>query len=455
MKRYISATLMLIVFVMGVVEAQENWPQWRGPQGNGVSQATGLPTTWSAVDNIVWKAPLPSWSGSTPVIWGERIFLTSPSAVDTAAVKEAEQQKPEESQGRRKRHQGRHPGGEELLLLCLAKKDGAVLWSRPLDQGNKTHLKHNNTSPSPVTDGKHVWAITGNGVVTAFDMEGEEIWQRNLQSDYGPFGLQWGYASSPLLFDGKLIIEVLHGSHTDEPSYIVAFDAATGKEIWHQQRPTDAVAESPDAYTTPALLEFGGQTQIVITGGDYVTGHDVATGAEVWRAGGLNPEKGRNYRIAASPLAVDGMIYAPTRKRPLLALRAGGSGDITASHLAWKWEGEAATDVPTPVCDGQYFYMVDDRGKVICLDAKSGTRVWEPQRTAQGNVSASPLLADGKLYLLNENAVTTVLAAGPQYKMLATNELDGSFTLSSPVVSGSQLFIRTSTHLYCIGEVAD
>ena len=397
MKRYISATLMLTVLVLGVVEAQENWPQWRGPQGNGVSQATGLPTTWSATDNIVWKTSLPSWSGGTPVIWGERIFLTSPSAIDSAAIKEAEQQEPEESQGRRRRRQHRHPGGEELLLLCLAKKDGAVLWSRPLDQGNQIYRKHNNTSPSPVTDGKHVWAITGNGVVTAFDMEGKEIWQQDLQSAYGPFGLQWGYASSPLLFDGKLIVEVLLGSHTDEPSYIVAFDAVTGKEIWHRQRPTDAVAESSDAYTTPAILKFGGQSQIVITGGDYVTGHDPATGEEVWRAGGLNPEKGRNYRIVASPLAVDGMIYAPTRKRPLLALRTGGSGDITVSHLAWKWEGAAATDVPTPICDGQYFYMVDDRGMAICLDAKSGAPVWGPERTAQGNVSSSPLLADGKL----------------------------------------------------------
>ncbi len=149
------------------------------------------------------------------------------------------------------------------------------------------------------------------------------------------------------------------------------------------------------------------------------------------------------------------MVYAPTRKRPLLALRAGGRGDVGTSHLAWKWEGQAATDVPTPICDGQYFYMVDDRGMAICLDAKTGTPVWEPERTAQGNVSSSPVLADGKLYLLNENAVTTVLAAGPQYKLLATNELDGSFTLSSPAVSGNQLFIRTSTHLYCIGAGAD
>ena len=286
--------------------------------------------------------------------------------------------------------------------------------------------------------------------MTAFDMEGQEIWKRNLQDDYGRFGLNWGYASSPLLHNGTLIIEVLHGYRTDDPSYIVAFNAATGEELWRQERPTDALAESPDAYTTPALLKHNGVTQIVISGADYVTGHQPDTGKEIWRSGGLNPHQEGNYRVVGSPLVVEGIIYAPTRKRPLLALRAGGTGDITDSHLLWKWEGAGAPDVPTPVCDGTYFYMVDDRGLATCLDAKTGEVVWGPERTAQGTVSASPILADGKLYITNEYAITTVIAAGPEFKVLATNELDGSYTLSSLAVSGSQLFMRTGTHLYCI-----
>jgi outer membrane protein assembly factor BamB len=294
--------------------------------------------------------------------------------------------------------------------------------------------------------------VTGTGAVAAFTMEGREVWKRNLQRDYGPFGLNWGYASSPLFYDGKLIIQVLHGNNTDDPSYLVALDGATGKEVWRVERPTDAVRESPDAYTTPALLTYGGQTQIVISGGDYVTGHDPANGREIWRAGGLNPQKLSNYRIVASPVVVDGMIYAPSRRRPLLALRAGGTGDVTATHLAWKWDARGGPDVPTPVSDGKYFYMVDDGGLVTCLDARTGKLLWGPERTAPGTVDASPLLADGRLYILNENAVTTVLAAGPEFKVLATNELDGSYTLSSIAVSGSQLFLRTSTHLYCIGE---
>ncbi len=453
MKRLIllANILLILLMLMGAAIAQDNWPQWRGPDQNGVSKAANLPTTWSTTENIVWKTPLPSWSGGTPIIWGDQIFITSASKSEAKPAPPQEQ--PQQNQGRRRgRGIARDPGGARLLLICISKKDGTVLWQRELDEGNRLHRKYNNSSPSPVKDGQHVWVVTGTGAVTAFDMEGKQIWQKNLQQDYGNFGLNWGYASSPLLHDGKLIIEVLHGYKTDDPSYVVSFDAMTGEEQWRQERPTDAVTESPDAYTTPALLEQDGKNQIVITGGDYVTGHDFDTGKEIWRAGGLNPEKRRNYRIVGSPLVVDGIIYAPTRKTPLLALRTGGAGDVSTSNLLWKWDGGAAPDVPTPICDGKYFYMVDDKGMATCLDAKNGTVIWGPQRTAQGIVSASPLLADGKLYIINEQAVSTVLAAGTEFKILATNELDGTYTLSSPVVSGSQLFLRTSTHLYCIGN---
>jgi outer membrane protein assembly factor BamB len=338
------------------------------------------------------------------------------------------------------------------LLLCISKTDGNVLWTKKLDDGNRLYRKQNLSSPSPVTDGNHVWVVTGTGAVTAFDIQGNQVWQKNLQQQYGDFGLNWGYASSPLLHDGKLIIEVLHGQHTDEPSYLVALDGQTGEQIWRQERPTDALFESPDAYTTPVVLEHEGQTQIVVSGGDYVTAHDPDTGKELWRAAGLNPERQRNYRIIASPTVADGMIYAPTRQRPLIALRAGGSGDVTESHLAWRWTQGGGPDVPSPISDGEHFYMVDDRGLVNCLDAKTGERVWGPVRTAQGTVSASPLLADGKLYVINESAVTTVIdVSGDEPQVIATNELDGGYTLSSIAVSGSKLFIRTQSHLYCIG----
>ncbi len=383
--------------------------------------------------------------------WGDRIFVTSASKAENIEQAPPPEQRQPQRRGRRGGfRQRRHPGGEDLLLLCLSKKDGSLLWERELDDGNKLSNKHNDSTPSPVTDGEHVWVVTGTGSVTALDMEGNKVWERNLQDEYGTFGLGWGYASSPLLYDGRIIIEVLHGRRTDDPSYIVSLNAKTGAEQWRQERSTDAFDESPDAYTTPAVLRHEGETQIVISGGDYVTGHNPKTGAEVWRAAGLNPRQLGNYRVVASPVVYDGMIYVPTRRRPLLALRAGGSGDITTSHLVWKWDEAYGPDVPTPITDGAYFYMVEDRGKIMCLNAKTGEAIWGPESTADGIVSASPILADGKIYITNEQGVTSVVAAGSEFKLLATNELDGTYTLSSPVVSGSQLFIRTSTHLYCV-----
>ena len=445
-KRYLYVITIILAAVLGagVLGAQENWPHWRGLLHNGTSEAVGLPMKWSLTENIKWKTPLPSWSAGTPIIWGERIFITSPSKAEagTAAA----------GGGQARRAGSLDPGGSKLLLLCISKRDGKILWERDLDDRNEMHRKQNDSTPSPVTDGRHVFTVTGTGKVAAFDMDGKRVWQADLQREYGPFGHNWGYGSSPLLHDGSLYVEVLHGMKTDDPSYIVAFEAATGKVRWRHERPTDAERESPDAYTTPVVLEESGSTQIVISGGDYVTGHDPETGEEIWRAGGLNPLRRSNYRIVGTPIVLEGIIYAPTRNKPLLALKTGGKGDITSSHLVWKYDGSGTADVPSPSSDGKYLYIVDDRGLVTCLDAKKGTLIWGPESTTEGIVSASPVLTGGKLYILNENAVTSIVSVGPEFKLLATNELDGTYTLASPAVSGSRLYIRTSTHLYCIGE---
>ncbi len=442
---------VLLAAVSSLGLAQENWPQWRGPFQNGVCDSTTLPMKWSVSENIKWKTSLPSWSAATPIVWGDKVFVTSPSQAapnPSPAESEPSGEQPE----RRRRQASLDPGGPELFLYCISKQDGRILWQQELDNKNQIHRKQNDATPSPVTDGRHVWAVTGTGVVAAFDMSGKRIWVKDLQQDYGAFGLNWGYASSPLLYDGRIIIEVLHGMNTDDPSYIISLDAQTGAVQWKQERPTDAQRESPDAYTTPVLLSYQGENQIVISGADYVTGHDPKTGKEIWRASGLNPLNRPNYRIVGTPIVNEGIIYAPTRKKPLLALRAGGMGDISTSHLVWKYEGSGAPDVPSPVCDGTYLYMVEDRGMVTCLDARKGTEVYGPEVTREGIVSASPILSDGKIYILNEAGVTTIIKAGPEFQILATNELDGSYTLSSFAVSGSQLFIRTATHLYCIQE---
>jgi outer membrane protein assembly factor BamB len=437
--------------------ANENWPQWRGPTGNGISDSKNLPTTWSAETgaNIAWKAELPSWSGSTPIIWGDHIFVTSPSKSDGNAPPQGAGKGPPPGKGGGGRNRPQDPGGNDLLLICFSKKDGGILWQRVVDSGNeRVYMKQNNSSPSPVTDGKHVWVMTGNGVLTALDFDGKVLWKHNLQQEFGKFGLNWGYGSSPLLFEGKLIVEVLHGMKTDDPSYLVSYDGPTGKLLWRKERPTDAPNESPDSYSTPVLANVDGKPQIVISGGDYVTGHDPATGEEIWRAGGLNPTRSPVFRSVNSPVVADGIVYAGTRQKPVLALRIGGHGDVTEKNLVWKWTEDGGPDVPTPVTDGKYYYMVADGGIITCIDAKAGKQIYQNRLSVGATIDSSPLLADGRLYVTGENGVTVVLAAGPEYKELARNELDGSWTMSSIAVAGQQLFIRTGTHLYCIGNKA-
>ncbi|HKU77341.1 MAG TPA: PQQ-binding-like beta-propeller repeat protein, partial [Pyrinomonadaceae bacterium] len=382
---------VVAVFLFSFVVAHaENWPQWRGPALNGVSAEKNLPVKWTTEENVAWKVAMPGLSGSTPIIWRDRIFL---SVADT----------------------------DNLFLWCLSKTNGEVLWKQPLGAGNVKMRKHNMSSPSPVTDGRNVYVMTGTGLLKGFDFNGKEVWSRDIQKDYGTFGLNWGYASSPLLFEDSLYVQVLHGMKTDDPSYVMRIDKKNGKTLWKVDRPTNAIRESPDSYTTPALLRYGKTTEIVITGGDCVTGHDPANGKELWRANGLNPDNNPFYRIVASPIVFDNIIYAPTRIKPLLALKAGGRGDITSSHVLWSTPN--GPDVPTPVTDGKYFYMINDRGIVWCLDAKTGAEVYAQQRIKSATYSASPVLADGKIYITNEDGLTTVIAAGPKFEVLAENSL--------------------------------
>jgi outer membrane protein assembly factor BamB len=414
-----------LLFLCGWLAAQGaglapagNWPQWRGPDMTGATTAKALPDKWSPTENIAWKLPLPEFSGSTPIVWNDRIFLNVGD-------------------------------GTELYLLCVDRQKGAEVWKKHLGSGNAKVRKQNMSSPSPVTDGKRVWVMTGTGVLKAFDFSGQELWARDIQKDYGPFGLNWGYASSPLLVRDRLFVQVLHGMKTDAPSYLLAIDALTGKTLWRVERPTDAVAESPDAYTTPAILRNGGKEELVITGGDYATGHDPATGAELWRAGGFNPAKDRSYRVVASPTVANGLIYVPSRVKPLIALRVGGRGDITQSHVAWTTD--QGPDVPTPAVTDKYIFILNDRGILWCRDAKTGVEIWGNQRARAGTYSASPVVADGKVYVTSEDGVTTVLEAGPVFKVIAENDL-ADYTLSSPAISGSQIFIRTQKFLYCISK---
>ena len=426
MMRARLSALVLSLAVATTTLYAESWPQWRGPSLDGVSVEKGLPVQWSATENVAWKLPMPAFSGATPIIWNNLVFLNVATQ--------------------------RATGNIELWAVDRTKQD--VLWKRLLSGGNRIGNKQNMSSPSPVTNGKLVWVMTGTGILKAFDFAGKELWTRDIQKDYGPFGIQFGYASSPLLHGDGLYVQVLHGMNTDDPSYLLRIDAATGRTVWHVERPTDAIVESPDSYTTPALLRHGTRTEIVITGGDVVTGHDPATGKELWRADVLNPTNRSNYRIISSPVIAGDLIIAPSRVNPLVALRPGGSGDVSKTHVAWTFH--RGPDVPSPVSDGTLIYLVSETGIVYALDLKTGAQVYGPQRLPPDFYSASPVLADGKIYVTGESTgVTTVFRAGPTFEILASNTFGdpcAPYCLSSVAVSEGQLFFRTDAHLWVVGK---
>jgi len=421
-KRFLAFLCVSCLVFVATLSAAENWPAWRGPLANGISGEKGLPIKWSTQENIAWKLAMPSRSGATPIVWNDHIFLNVATAMTSG----------------------------DIELWAVDRKKGEPLWKRHLGSGNNQQRKQNMSTPSPVTDGTTVWVMTGTGILKAFDFKGTELWMRDIQKDYGRFGLNWGYASSPLLHQGSLYIQVLHGMKTDDPSYVMRIDGKSGKTMWKVDRPTHAISESPDSYTTPLLVNVGTTNEIVVSGGDIVTAHDPATGKEIWRANGLNPQNDPNYRIIASPVLAGSLVIAPTRNRPMLALRPDGSGDVTNTHKAWSFD--LGPDVPTPISDGKLLYVVRDNGVVHALDVKTGAVVWGPERLKTGAYSSSPVLVDGKLYVTSENeGLTSVFNAGPKFEVVAENPLD-DYCLSSPAVSNGQIFIRTDKFLWAIGK---
>ena len=421
-RRLLLATLLTAA--AGTSAAAEDWPMWRGPAQNGISADRRLPLNWSATENVAWKLPMPTVSGSTPIVSGSTVFLSVAESANE---------------------------GAPLALWAVDRAAGTVRWKQPMGAGNHKVRKGDMTSPSPVTDGKTVWLLTGTGVLKAFDFAGKELWARELQKDYGAWGLNHGYGSSPLLDGGALYVQVLHGMNTDDPSYVLKIDGKTGKTLWKVERPTAAQRESPDSYTTPVPVKLGKAMEIVVSGGDVVTGHDPATGKELWRLNGQNPENNPFYRVVASPVVAGDLVFAPSRVKPLTAVRAGGRGDVSASHKLWAFD--KGPDVPSPVTDGTLLYLVDDRGVVFVLDNKTGAVVYGPQRLKPGTYSSSPILAGDRIYVLNEDGLTTVIKSGREFQVLAENAL-GEYVLGSPAASDGQLFIRTGQHVYCIGKPA-
>ena len=418
MKSYLYFAAAMIVMSATASLLGDNWGQWRGPSQSGVAPGSNYPTEWGEEKNVVWKVELPGWGTSTPAVWEEWIFLTS-------------------------------TGDENNNLLICLNRDGQKQWQVAIGtSAGNLNRKASGANPSAVTDGKHVYAYYRSGDLAAVDFAGKIVWSTNLQERYGPDQHQWDLGTSPVLTDDSVVIAVMHQG----ASYVVAVDKATGQERWKRSRDLGAPAESRDSYTTPLLVEESGRPTIVVLGADHVTAHDAGTGDEVWRFGHLNPEGRRNWRQIASPVASGELIVVPYgRGNTLTAIRRGGSGDVSTSHKAWV--GDSSGDVPSPIFHEGRIYFCSDRGdKVKCVRSADGKEMWTLKLpTNRYQISASPVLADGHLYITREDGTTFVVAIGDTPELIATNVLREN-TYASPVFVDGRIFLRTSNLLFCLGR---
>ena len=419
----VLSSVLAVTFLLLLSEAHsENWPGWRGPQGNGVASSADFPTSWNRTKNIKWKFALPGKGGSTPAVWENSILLTLNKS-------------------------------EKNSLLHLD-RTGKKVWQ--IDLGKERAGKHRKASgcnPSPCTDGELIFAYFKSGDLACVDFKGKVVWQTNLQDDYGEDTLWWDLGTSPVLTKNHVVVACMQSPPS--PSYLAAFEKKTGKLVWKQSRELNAPEEAAQSYSTPVVIthqdQEEDQEEIIVLGADHVTAHDATTGKELWRAGGLNPTNHHYFRSIASPVVSDNYVIAPyARGKSLTAIKLGGQGDVTKSHVAWKQKTGA--DVPTPAAVKGKVYNCTDKGEVTCFEIKSGKELWthllEKNRNAY---SSSPILAGNHIYLTREDGTTFVLRTDKKGQLIAKNELDES-TVATPVLVDGLILIRTFENLYCIGK---
>ena len=425
-----------LAMLVAVSARGENWPQWRGPYFNGSSTEKNLPAEFSKTKNVKWAAPMPGTSAATPIIWDDRVFVSS--ADDRAKT---------------------------LQALCLDRKTGKVLWNQQAGVGYNVDDKSNFSSPSPVTDGQVTVYFYGNGDLAAFDFSGKKLWARNLQKDYGAFAFQWTYGASATLYGGKLFVQVLqrdepvHGrGRAESESYLLALEPLTGKEIWKHVRPCEARQESREAYSTPIPFEHEGRVELLVAGGDCISGHNPKTGEELWRWGTWNPTRITHWRLVVSPVAGGGVVLACGPKQaPVYAVKAGANGTLDDSALAWKsQQREISSDVATPLFYKGRFYVLrgEQRPTISRVEPLTGKVEWSGELDSRIKIESSPTGADDKIYFQNFRGEVFVVAAAEQFKLLNTipmgDERDDQIRSTISVAQGD-LFIRTGHTLYCVG----
>jgi outer membrane protein assembly factor BamB len=400
-----SMASLAFVFLLGNTLSAEDWPGWRGPRGDGTSQETGIPVQWSRSENVRWKVPIPGTGHSSPIVWGDRVFLTT-------CLKQAQQR----------------------VLLCLDRHTGKMLWQRtvltaPLEP---KHPLNSYASSTPATDGQHVWVsfLAGSDVMLAcYDFHGNRMWMRSP----GKFYSKHGFCSPPIVYKDLVIT---NGDH-DGDGYLAALDKTTGAPRWRTERPNHT-----RSYCPPLLIEAAGRMQLVLSGSKCVASYDPDTGKLIWIIDGPTEQ------FVASLVYLDGVLFLTSGfpEYHILAIRPDGTGNVTQTHVLWRTT-HAAGYVPSPIAYGKHFFNVKDDGRAGCWEHRTGQEMWL-ERLGRHH-SASPVEAEGRLYFTDDDGSTFVVRAGPKFEILSRNDLHEQCR-ASPAIAHGALFIRTTEHLYCI-----
>lgn len=404
---------VVCVALLGVcqISLAGEWPQWRGPRGDGTSDETTIPVRWSATENVCWKTAIPGKGHSSPVVWGDRVFVT------TCFEKE-----------------------QKRVMLCLDRRDGKIIWQRtvltaPLEP---KHSLNSYASSTPATDGHFVWVTflnMPNFEVFCYDFEGKLIWQHSP----GEFHSKHGFCSPPVLYKDMII---LNGDQ-DAESYLVALDKTTGQERWRTDRPNKV-----RSYCPPLVIESAGRKQLVLTGSQCTAGYDADTGKLIWIVDGPTEQ------FVASMVFLRDILFLTSGfpEYHVMAIRPDGTGNVSKTHVLWHEHCDAsrASYVPSPIANDKYFLLVTDNGFAFCLDAQTGKRLWKHR--LGDHHSASPVSAGGLLYFLDDDGTTYVLKGTDKFELVSRNKLEEGCR-ASPAISDGQIFVRTLSHLYCIGAL--
>ena len=421
---------MMTILLLAAALALDVWPQFRGPESAGVAEDARLPERWSPTENVAWKTEIPGAGWSSPVVWGDRVFVTSVVAM-------VEQEKPRIGIYLDGRRVNPPPGEHRWMVYCMDANTGRIRWEREVHRSvpkSARHLKNSFASETPVTDGERVYAYFGNVGVFAFDMDGTLVWSQ----PFGPFATRtgWGTAASPVFHDGRLYIVC----DNEEQSFLVAFDGKTGTQIWRVER------DEKSSWSTPHIWQHDGKTEIVTNASHRIRSYDL-DGKLIWDMGGASS-------IAIpTPLSRFGMVYVSSGYvqdsiRPVFAVRPGGT-------TAWSLPQGGPYNT-SPLIYGDQYYTLFDRGFFASHDARTGKEIYDKVRIdpAAGAFTASPWAYNGRIFALSEEGVTFVIQAGPEYRLLGKNSLD-EMTLATPAIARGSLFIRTASKLYCIREIKE